>query len=208
MPLNKSVKTGCSILLCDLFGVIPVVKAKFNFYFWFLCKLKWKFYRNLQIMKSNFLFRSRSCFAGALKTATCLCAIFLLHSVASFAQGNSSTDFSSLTGKEWKPSAEVVSVLQDQSGFSDILLSDAQISPDEKAVQMLHKRVASVVIDEIQSGKGVLDALVKGYEKVQPEVSRNPDFSLVPEGYLDNHMLILAELFSAVPEPVSPGSGN
>ncbi len=137
-----------------------------------------------------------------------MCAIVLLQSAASFAQGNSASDFSSFTGKEWKPSAEVLSILQDQTGISDILLSDTQISPDEKAVRLLHKRVASLVIDEIQGGKGVLDALVKGYEKVQPEVLKNPDFSLVPEGYLDNHMLVLAELLSAVPEPVHPDSGN
>lgn len=152
-------------------------------------------------MKSNILLKFRGALSRTLPIAALSCAIVFLATVTSFAQNNNSDEgnLSVLSGKEWKPAADAVLVLQEQLDHSEAVLSDSQVNADEKSVQMLHKRVSSVVMDELQSGNSVYDSVVRGYKKVQPEVLKNPDMTLVPEGYLDVYILVLSELLSAVP---------
>lgn len=152
-------------------------------------------------MKSNILSKFRGALSRTLPIAVLSCAIVFLSTVTSFAQNNNADEgnLSVLSGKEWKSAADAVLVLQEQLDHSEAVLSDSQLNADEKSVQMLHKRVSSVVMDELQSGNSVYDSVVKGYKKVEPEVLKNPDLTLVPEGYLDIYILVLSELLSAVP---------
>jgi type IV secretory pathway protease TraF len=56
-------------------------------------------------------------------------------------------------------------------------------------------------MSELQGGSTAFDALSKSYETLVVEIPRDAVMSAAPDGYLDNYVLVIAELLAALPVP-------
>ena len=157
----------------------------------------------LLLMKLITLLKSRTRSDFRIRTAVSTGSLVLFFCFGLFAQQATETKSSldGLASVEWKPVAELNAVLADQAADSEIRLADIQLMADERAVFTLHKRFVSAVMSELQGGSTAFDALSKSYETLVVEIPRDAVMSAAPDGYLDNYVLVIAELLAALPVP-------